>query len=71
MATETGDGMSTAQAPLKQRLRDHVTSRLPGSEPIIKNGAWQMMLDAADEIDRLEKAIAACSGVTDVTAGFE
>ncbi|MGX9443848.1 hypothetical protein ACWX0K_14900 [Nitrobacteraceae bacterium UC4446_H13] len=43
--------------PLAQRLREHVTSRLSGSEPVIKNGAWQMMLDAADEIERLERVL--------------
>jgi hypothetical protein len=38
---------------LVQRLRDHVIGRLPGSEPAIRNGAWDMMLQAADEIERL------------------
>lgn len=42
---------------LSERLRKHVTSRLPGQEPAIKNGAWQMMLDAADELDRMEAAL--------------
>lgn len=32
---------------LADRMEHHVVSRLPGSEPVIKNGAWQMMLDAA------------------------
>lgn len=44
-----------SEARLSQRMRDHVISRLPGAEPVVKNGAWQMMLDAVDELDRLEE----------------
>ena len=32
---------------LADRMETHVVSRLPGSEPVVTNGAWQMMLDAA------------------------
>lgn len=43
-----------------ERMRNHVRSRLPGRAPAIENGAWQMMLDSADNMDaligRLEKA---------------
>lgn len=33
-----------------KRLRDHVNNR---GGPSIQNGAWEMMLEAADEIERL------------------
>lgn len=32
---------------LAARMEKHVRARLPGSAPVIENGAWQMMLDAA------------------------
>lgn len=38
---------------LVARLRSHVRSRLSGSAPVLSNGAWEMMLEAADEIKRL------------------
>lgn len=41
-------------AEIINRLRNHVRSRLPGTAPQIENGAWQMMLDAADRIEELE-----------------
>ena len=34
-------------------LENHVISRLPGTKPIIENGAWAMMLEAAVRIRRL------------------
>lgn len=39
------------------RLRNHVKSRLPAQEPAMRNGAWDMMLEGADEIDRLRAAM--------------
>lgn len=36
---------------LVKRLRDHVNVR---GGPTMKNGAWDMMLEAADRIDELE-----------------
>jgi len=45
-----------------QALRDHVNSRGGPSknengEVIMKNGAWDMMLEAADEIEKLRGVI--------------
>ena len=40
---------------LAERLRYHVNSRLvEKNAPSLANGAWAMMLEAADKIDRLE-----------------
>jgi hypothetical protein len=39
--------MSKEMLELADRLENHVVSRLPGSAPVVENGAWQMMLDAA------------------------
>lgn len=48
---------------LKERLRNHVRDRGGLSKDrdgkiVIQNGAWQMMLDAAAEIEGLERQIA-------------
>ena len=45
----------TGDQTLPERLRSHVCNRLPSLQdgPLPK-GAWQMMLDAAAKIDRLE-----------------
>lgn len=48
--------------PLAQRLREHVMSRGGPSKdasgnPVLPNGAWQMMLDAADHIESLERKL--------------
>lgn len=37
---------------IEERLRQHVTAR---GGPQIENGAWSMMLEAADEIERLRQ----------------
>lgn len=37
---------------IEERLRQHVTAR---GGPQIENGVWSMMLEAADEIDRLRQ----------------
>ncbi len=40
---------------LIERLRDHVNKR---GGPALKNGAWDMMLEAAAEIERLRARLA-------------
>jgi len=42
------------QDSIQTRLRDHVKKR---GNPSIPNGAWNMMLEAADRIDQLETQI--------------
>ncbi len=39
------------------RMRRHVTSRAPTLEKIKENSAWGMMLEGADEIDRLREKV--------------
>lgn len=41
---------------LTKRLRDHVNKR---GGPCIKGGAWDMMMQAADEIDSLSEQVLA------------
>jgi hypothetical protein len=41
------DSMADQMLELADRMERHVISRLPGSAPVVDNGAWQMMLDAA------------------------
>lgn len=43
--------MTGCDTTIVQRLRDHVAAR---GGPTLENGAWQMMLDAADRIEALE-----------------
>lgn len=38
---------------LADRMENHVVSRLPAKAPVVENGAWQMMLDAAKIIRAL------------------
>lgn len=42
------------RARLAERLREHVQSR---GGTASKNGAWEMMLEAADALDRAEKLV--------------
>lgn len=47
---------------LSKRLREHVNSRgglskNEAGEVVISNGAWAMMLEAADEIEKLEQRV--------------
>lgn len=39
---------------ITKRLRDHVNNR---GGPSIQNGAWEMMLEAADFIEQLREAL--------------
>lgn len=48
------NGVLVAVHDIVERLRDHVDNR---GGPSIENGAWQMMLEAADEIERLKAAL--------------
>jgi hypothetical protein len=43
-----------ANRDIVKRLRDHVNNR---GGPSIQNGAWEMMLEAADEIERFREAL--------------
>lgn len=55
------------------RLRNHVKSRLPAQEPAMRNGAWDMMLEGADEIERLRAAlirVANCDAIGRTTDGM-
>ncbi len=40
---------------LADRMEQHVRARLPGPSPVIENGAWQMMLDAATALREAHK----------------
>lgn len=58
-----GSNPSSGTKSLSQRMREHVHSRGGMAKdkfgkPVVVNGAWQMMCDAADRIEELEKIIA-------------
>jgi hypothetical protein len=56
---------------IEDRLRAHVNSRNgPARDAatgniVLPNGAWVMMLEAADEIERLRRRVAELSGVVE------
>jgi hypothetical protein len=50
------------------RLRNHVNNRGGAS---LQNGAWQMMLEAADEIEFLRRAVKTAARAIEIAARNE